>query len=69
MFLLIMPDSQRYPSYLILINYCKNNVVLPLAMFDSFDFSIVSVTRFAQVTFEENPQMKISRFKEENMDM
>ena len=57
-----MPDLQRYSWNLYLINNVEDVVVsLGLKEFDS-EFPYVLLQCDAQVTFVENPQLKIIRF-------
>ena len=60
--MMAMPDSQRYPNKLCLINNVEEMLFfLGLKVFDSKNYYMLSCSRNAQVTVE-NPEMKILIF-------
>ena len=55
-----MPDSQRYPGNLYMIKNVEDIVVSrSLKVFNSNNANMFSCSRNAQVTFVENPKLKI----------
>ena len=65
-----MPDLQRYPTNLYLINNLEDiDIFLGLKMFNSDNFYMFSCSRNAQVTLVEKPQLKIISFKLININI